>query len=78
MPWCILYYTTSNSSPSFRRLRGDANPSCVCWLDMANTFGSVHHDLIAFPLTHYHAPPEMIRLVSNLYDGLTAVSSTSK
>ena len=23
---------------------------CVCWLDLANAFGSVHHDLIAFSL----------------------------
>ena len=51
---------------------------CVCWLDLANAFGSVHHDLVAFSLAHYHAPPEMIRLVSNLYDGLTAVISTDK
>ena len=51
---------------------------CVCWLDLANAFGSVHHDLIAFSLAHYHAPPEMIRLVSNLYDGLTTVISTDK
>ena len=51
---------------------------CVCWLDLANAFGSVHHDLIEFSLAHYHAPPEMIRLISNLYDGLTAVISTDK
>ena len=51
---------------------------CVCWLDLANAFGSVHHDLIAFSLAQYHAPPEMIRLVSNLYDSLTAVISTNK
>ena len=51
---------------------------CVCWLDLANVFGSAHHDLIAFSLAHYHAPPEIIWLVSNLYDGLTAVISTSK
>ena len=50
---------------------------CVCWLDLANAFGSVHHDLIAFSLAHYHAPPEMIRLIS-LYDGLTAVIATDK
>ena len=48
----------------------------VCWLDLANAFGSVHHDLITFSLAHYHAPPEMISLVSNLYDGLTAVISS--
>ena len=49
---------------------------CVCWLDLANAFGRVHHDLIAFSLAHYHTPPE-IRLIS-LYDGLTAVIATDK
>ena len=48
----------------------------VCWLDLANAFGSVHHDLIRFSLAHYHAPPEMIGIVSNLYNGLNAVVST--
>ena len=49
---------------------------CICWLNLANAFGSVHHDLIKYSLSHYHAPPEMIRLVSNMYDNLTAVIST--
>ena len=29
----------------------------VCWLDLANTYGSVHHSLIDFSLRHYHASP---------------------
>ena len=49
---------------------------CICWLDLANAFGSVHHDLITFVLAHYHAPPELIQLVTNIYDGLTAIVST--
>ena len=49
---------------------------CVCWLDLANAFGSVHHDLITFSLAHYHAPPQLIHLVSSLYSGLSAVVST--
>ena len=28
----------------------------VCWLDIANAYGSVHHSLIQFSLAHYHAP----------------------
>ena len=49
---------------------------CVSWLDLANAFGSVHHDLITFSLAHYHAPQQMIELVSELYSGLSAVVST--
>ena len=33
---------------------------------------------IMLSLAHYHAPLEMIQLVSNLCDGLTAVISTNK
>ncbi len=29
----------------------------VCWLDLANAYRSVHHDLIKFTLHYYHAPP---------------------
>jgi hypothetical protein len=25
---------------------------CICWLDLANTFGSVHHNLIEFTFWH--------------------------
>ena len=28
----------------------------VCWLDLANAYGSVHHSLIQFCVEHYHAP----------------------
>jgi len=49
---------------------------CVCWLDLANAFGSVHHDLIRFSIMHYHAPPAMIGMISNLYDDLTGIVST--
>ena len=48
---------------------------CVGWLDLANAFRSVHY-LIAFSLAHYHAPQQMIQLVSELYSGLSAVIST--
>ena len=27
----------------------------ICWLDLANAYGSVHHQLIQFTLRHYHA-----------------------
>ena len=29
---------------------------CVCWLDLANSYGSVHHDLIKFSLKYYMLP----------------------
>ena len=31
----------------------------VCWLDLANAYGSVHHRLISCCLRHYHAPSSL-------------------
>ena len=39
----------------------------IAWLDLANAYGSVHHKLIRFALSHYHAQPELIALTSSLY-----------
>ena len=50
----------------------------VCWLDIANAYGSVHHSLIQFSLAHYHAPPEFCRLLQSWYTGLSATISTEE
>lgn len=34
----------------------------VCWLDLANAFGSVEHDFILLTLEHYHLEPAFINL----------------
>ena len=49
----------------------------VCWLDLANALGSVHHDLIRFSLSHYHAPQIMVSTISNLYKDLICVVYTN-
>jgi hypothetical protein len=38
----------------------------VCWLDLANAYRSVQHNLIQYSLRHYHAPDPMIAAVSHL------------
>ena len=50
----------------------------VCWLDLANAFGSVHHNLISYALWHYHLPAHFIRAIQSLYTGLSAVISTKQ
>ena len=45
----------------------------ICWLDLANAYGSVHHDLIDFTLQHYHAPSCFRNMVASLYSNLSAV-----
>ena len=44
----------------------------ICWLDLANAYGSVHHQLIKFALKHYHSPPSFLNVVSALYSDLEA------
>ena len=46
--------------------------AAVCWLNLANAYGSVHHNLIPFALRHYHVLDYFIALVNNLYHGLCA------
>ena len=33
----------------------------VCWVDLANACGSVHHSLIQHSLGHYHAPSKLTK-----------------
>ena len=44
----------------------------VCWLDLANAYGSVHHSLIRFAFEHYQAPPQLVSIIQTLYSGLLA------
>ena len=48
------------------------------WLDIANAYGSVHPELIEFSMAHYHAPPELCRLLQSWYSGLSGVVSTDQ
>jgi hypothetical protein len=50
----------------------------VCWLDLANAYGSVHHSLISFSLHHYHAPPQFLGIMQALYSGLNAKVITAE
>ena len=50
----------------------------ICWLDLANAYGSVHHQLIQFSLKHYHAPGKFTSSVANLYTDLRATISTQE
>jgi hypothetical protein len=45
----------------------------IAWLDLANAYGSVGHQLIQFALSHYHAPREFLSLVTSLYNNQQAV-----
>ena len=49
----------------------------ICWLDLANAYGTVHHSLIQFSLRHYHAPPQFLSVLQALYSGLSVKVMTT-
>ena len=45
----------------------------LCWIDLANAYGSVQHSLIHLALEHYHLPTSFTRLIRIMYSNLSAV-----
>ena len=70
VPGCVEHYVKLATAVS--EARSLHKSLCVCWLDLANAYGSVHHNLISFSLQHYHAPPRLSNMVNNFYCGLGA------
>ena len=50
----------------------------VAWIDLANAYGSVRHNLIQFALNWYHVPPEVHELVFDYYEKLVAMIVTKQ
>ena len=51
VPGCVEHYVKLATAVS--EARSLHKSLCVCWLDLANAYGSVHHNLISFSLQHY-------------------------
>ena len=45
---------------------------CVCWIDLANAYGSVKHSLFQFSLEWYHVPDHFRAIIYAYYEGLMA------
>ena len=58
VPGCIEHYTKLDAAAS--EAHSHRKSLCVCWLDLANAYGSVHHNLIDFSLKY------IIMLLPNL------------
>ena len=50
----------------------------VTWIDLANAYGSVRHNLIQFALNWYHVPDSIQKLVFDYYNKLMAKIQTSE
>ena len=74
VPGCIEHYT--KLAAAINEARACHKFICVCWLDLVNAYGSVHHDLIKFSLQFYHALSKLLDMVGNLYTNISASIST--
>ena len=45
----------------------------ISWIDLANAYGSVRHNLIQFALNWYHVPIEIQKLIFDYYEKLCAM-----
>ena len=49
----------------------------IAWLDIANAFGSVPHDVMIRTLEHIHAPTWLITYIRNFYNNISVTGKTS-
>ena len=74
MPGCFEHQVKLSCAIQEGRLQ--QSNIAVCWLDLANAFGSVEHDLILLTPEHYHLETAFINLVIAVYSGLSVVVKT--
>ena len=57
-----------------QKARSQQRNLAICWIDLANAFGSVDHQLISFALD-YRLPQVFVDLVKNFYTNLLVIVS---
>ena len=75
VPGCTEHHLKLSSVLSEAQSKHKA--AAICWLDLANAYGSVHHSLIQFSLCHYNVPPQFLLILQALYSGLNATVITT-
>jgi hypothetical protein len=61
---------------ALRKVKGDTRAIVLSWIDLANAYGSVRHNLIQFALNWYHVPEHIQGLIFNYYEKLCASVTT--
>ena len=57
--------------------RHQPRPLCLAWLDIRNAFGSIPHSALSTTLLHMGFPPDLVRMITNVYTGATTEVLTS-
>ena len=61
---------------TLRRVKADKRAIVISWIDLANAYGSVKHNLIQFALNWYHVPKHIQGLIFDYYEKLRASVTT--
>ena len=63
---------------ALRRVKQDKRAIVLSWIDLANAYGSVKHNLIQFALNWYHVPEHIQGLIFDYYEKLSASVTTKQ
>ena len=74
VPGCIEH--SFALTEALRVAKSEKRALVVSWIDLANAYGSVKHNLIQFALNWYHVPTDIQELIFNYYEKLSASVTT--
>jgi hypothetical protein len=70
MPGCVEHSFALLAA--LREAKEEQRQIVVTWIDLANAYGSVRHNLIQFALDWYHVPKHVQKLIFDYYEKLMA------
>ena len=75
LPGCLEHSFTLFEA--LRDAKENQRQIIVAWIDLANAYGSVRHNLIQFALNWFHVPVSIQKLIFDYYNKLMAKVKTS-
>ena len=76
IPGCLEHATMIWET--IQRAKSSRKNLDVVWLDLANAYGSVPHDLIQLALKMHHVPPNICTMIKKYFDGFHMRFSTQE
>ena len=76
VPGCIEH--TFTFIEALKEANAHTRQIVITWIDLANAYGSVRHNLIQFALNWFHVPLPIQELIFNYYEKLCAMVKTKK
>jgi hypothetical protein len=61
---------------ALKEAKSEKRQIVISWLDLANAYGSVRHNLIQFALAWFHIPESVQKLIFNYYDKMMGMIKT--